>query len=366
MTVRITRGRWSVPGPRLGRVISARVLNRTLLQRQHLLRRAAMTPTEMVEHLVGLQAQETQPPYVGLRSRLADFVPDDLTELIESRRLSRIVLMRGTIHLVTPADCLGLRPLLQQSLERQVGATEFYGHCADIPREDFVAAAREALGPDPVGAKSLGEALADRFPGYKPGHLANTARILLPLVQTPPRGVWKRGGVPAYVHAEEWHGARQKQWDVAEVVRRYLRAFGPATAADITTWSGLTGVRPVLDSMADELVTYTDESGRTLTDLAGLPLADADEPAPVRLLGKYDNLWLSHADRTRVTEPDKRQRWMGRNGGTSSTVFVDGRLEGLWRESGGRVEVELFRPLTRGEREELEAEVAALEDFLAR
>jgi hypothetical protein len=118
--------------------------------------------------------------------------------------------------------------------------------------------------------------------------------------------------------------------------------------------------------MSDELVRLSCEDGRARVDLEGLAMADPDEPAPVRLLGKYDNLWLSHADRTRIAEPDKRQRWMGRNGGVSSTVFVDGMLEGLWRQEGERVEVELFRKLTRAEQADLDAEVAALEQFLAR
>lgn len=324
-----------------------------------------MTSVEMVEHLLGLQAQDALPPYISLWSRLARFEPEDLSKLIEARELSRITLMRGTIHLVTAVDCLGLRPLLQQSLERQVRSTEFFGHCADIPRDNLVAAVRDVLGHEPVGVRTLGAELAARFPGYEPGHLANTARILLPLVQTPPRGLWKRSGGPAYVHAEDWHGAPQQPHDLPDVVRRWLRAFGPASAADLSAWSGLTGVRLVLDAMADELVRYTDESGRALVDLAGLPLAAGDEPAPVRLLGKYDNLWLSHADRGRMAEPDKRRRWMGRNGGTGNTVFVDGKLEGLWRQSGDHVDVELFRPLSGSEQEELDAEVAALEDFLA-
>jgi hypothetical protein len=347
-------------------VISSRVLNRTLLERQHLLARASLPVKETVEHLLGLQAQDTQPPYVGLWSRLANFEPGELTDLLESRQVSRILLMRGTIHLVTAADCLGLRPLLQPMLERQVRGTAFFGHCADIPREDLVSAIHDVLGPEPTNVRALGAALADRFPGYEPGHLANTARVVLPLVQAPPRGLWKRGGAPAYVLAEDWHGAPLVPYDISEVVRRYLRAFGPASPADVATWSGLTGLRPVVEGLADELVTYQDESGRRLIDLEGLTLADDDVPSPVRLLGKYDNLWLSHADRNRVTEPDKRQRWMGRNGGTGNTVFVDGMLEGLWRENGGRVEVELFRRLTRSERDELDAEVTALEQFLAR
>ncbi|MGH3369186.1 MAG: winged helix DNA-binding domain-containing protein [Nocardioidaceae bacterium] len=346
-------------------MIGPRVLNRTLLRRQHLLERASTAAVELVEHLVGLQAQATEPPYIGLWSRRSGFEADELSALLESRRASRIVLMRGTLHLVSAADCLGLRPLLQDMLERQMRGTEFFGHCADIPRDELRRAARAALGPEPVGVKLLGEALAERFPGHRAGHLANTARILLPLVQAPPRGVWRHTGGPAYVHAEDWHGVVARGYTPPEVIRRYVGAFGPATAADVTTWSGLAEVGPVLEAMGDELVRYTAEDGRTLFDVEGLPLADPDEPAPVRLLGTYDNLWLSHADRTRIAEPQKRQRWMGRNGGTANTVFVDGMLEGLWRRQDGRVTLELFRDLTRAERGELDAEVAALEEFLA-
>ena len=347
-------------------MLTARALNRTLLQRQQLVARTSMPALEMVEHLVGLQAQDTTPPYVGLGARLDGFAPSDLTTLLTSRAVSRIVLMRGTIHLVSAADCLAIRPLLQATLERLMRGADFVRSCADIPPEQMVAAAAELLGPEPVSATDLGRALATRFPGHEPGHLGNTVRLLLPLVQAPPRGVWKRGGRPSYVHAEQWHGAAPVPTTPEELVRRYLRAFGPATAADVTTWSGMTGIRAVLDRMDEELVHHVDDDGRALVNLEGLGLADPDEPAPVRLLGKYDNLWLSHADRSRTTEPEKRKRWMGLNGGSGNTVFVDGMLEGLWREEEGRVEVELFRRLTRAEREELEAEVARLEQLLAR
>jgi hypothetical protein len=347
-------------------VLTTRTLNRTLLKRQHLLERTSLPALEMVEHLVGLQAQDPLPPYVGLWARIDDFDPRDLSTLLESREVSRILLMRGTIHLVTRADCLGIRPLLQETLDRLMRGTPFLGHCEDIPPGELEAAALEVLGPEPVSVKSLGAALADRFPGYEPGHLANTVRLRLPLVQAPPRGLWKQGGGPSYVHAADWHGAAPAAYDVEELVRRYLRAFGPATAADLTTWSGMIGVRAVLGRMRDELVHDTDESGRALVDLPGLPVADGDEPAPVRLLGKYDNLWLSHADRTRVAEPEKRQRWMGRNGGVGNTVFVDGMLEGTWRQVDDRVEVDLWRSLTKVERAGLDAEVARLEQLLAR
>jgi hypothetical protein len=346
-------------------VVTDRVLHRTLLARQHLLERAESSPLAEVEHLVGLQAQETVPPYLSLHARLRGFRAAELSRLLEERHASRSVLMRGTIHLVSARDCLALRPLLQPVLDRVVAGTDFGRHCADLDRDELLGAADRLLRSGPVPVKELGARLAEHFPQHRAGHLATTVRMLLPLVQTPPRGVLGKGGAPAYVHAEAWHGQPVAPADPRDLVRRYLRAFGPASAADLTTWSGLRGTRELLAAMGDELATYRTEGGRLVHDLAGLPLADGDEPAPVRLLGTYDNLWLSHDDRGRVTDLDKRRRWMGRNGGTANVVLVDGRLEGLWRLVDGHVEVEELRRLTRAERAELAAEAASVEGLLA-
>ncbi|HSS78015.1 MAG TPA: crosslink repair DNA glycosylase YcaQ family protein [Thermoanaerobaculia bacterium] len=104
-------------------VLSQRALNRALLERQMLLRRAKLPIPDAVEHLVGLQAQSPSAPYVGLWSRLEGFRFDDLSGLIECRALVRIALMRSTIHLVTADDCLTLRPVIQPVLERGVRGT---------------------------------------------------------------------------------------------------------------------------------------------------------------------------------------------------------------------------------------------------
>jgi len=347
-------------------VVTRRVLNRTLLQRQHLLRRSAMPALDMVEHLVGLQAQDVLPPYLALWSRVEDFDPAQVSHALTDRRAVRVLLMRGTIHLVTAADCLELRPLMQEMLDKITRTSATSREAAGVPRTDLAAAGRAAFAVGPLTLAALGRALADTFPAYPPKALANSVRELLPLVQIPPRGLWRRSGGVLYLTAEEWLEAELSAApDLCQVVRRYLRAFGPATPADLTAWSRVTGMKAVLESMRDELVVLRDEHGRELFDLEGMPLADPDLPAPVRLLGKYDNLWLSHADKEKVTTADNRRRWMGANGGTGHTVFVDGMLEGLWREVDGRVEVDLFRRLSRAEQQDLDAEVARLEDFLA-
>ena len=328
-----------------------------------------MDPSAMIEHVVGLQAQDPLPPYLSLAARIEGFDPRALSKTLEDRSTVRLLLMRGTVHLVSRDDALRLRPFVQPMLDKIAGSAALSGPTSQVPRGALMKAAREELTSGPLGVKVLGERLAVRFPGCPANALATLLRVLTPLVQVPPRGLWKRSGGVRYERLENWLAAElPTTCDGVEVARRYLRAFGPATAADLTAWSGLTGTRGLLSALREELVAYRDESGRELLDLRGLELADETRPAPVRLLGKYDNLWLSHSARDRVT-PDagKRRRWMGANGGVGNTVFVDGVLEGLWRVTDtGRVEPELFRRLSRGERSQLGDEVDRLQALLAR
>ena len=209
-------------------------------------------------------------------------------------------------------------------------------------------------------------ALAERFPGVPATQLGQLARSAAPLVQCPPRGTWRGSGGVVYQYVDRWLGRPLVEPDVEEIVRRYLRAFGPATAADVTAWSGITRLAPVVKEM-DDLVTHQDEHGKPLYDVPGVELGDEDTPAPVRLLGQYDNVWLSHAGRDRVTTPETRKLWMGTNGGMASTVYADGMLVGLWRVTDGRVELlSTVRSLTKQERSELDDEVSRVNELLAR
>ncbi len=298
--------------------LTSRQLNRTLLDRQHLLGRIDADPTTVVRELVGLQAQESLSPYLSLHARLASFDPYAVTRALEDRSLVRLLTMRGTIHLLTPEDALELRPWTQSVMDR---------------------------------AQRTHDEVVPQF-----------AR---PLVQRPPRGTWKGGGAVDYADLVDWVGAPLRDPDVPGIVRRYLRAFGPASAADVTTWSGVTRLGPVLAGM-DDLVRHEDEAGKVLFDVPDGAVADADTPAPVRLLGTYDNLWLAHGARDRVATPDNRRRWMGPNGGSGMVVLVDGLLEGLWRRRDGRVEsVETFRALTAREQAELDDEIGRVEALLS-
>jgi Winged helix DNA-binding domain len=170
-------------------VLSQRALNRALLARQMLLRRAPLPAgpdragrvIETVEHLGGLQAQAPFPPYYGLWSRLDGFRPDDLAGLLLSRAVVRIALMRGTIHLVSSRDCTMLRPLTQPVLDRALKS--LYGkHLPDVDTRAIAAAGRALVEDQPRTFADLGAVLAERWPEHPPVTLAQTVRALVPLV----------------------------------------------------------------------------------------------------------------------------------------------------------------------------------------
>jgi hypothetical protein len=358
--------------------LSARALNRALLDRQLLLRREPLPGAtgpradrviETVEHLVGLQAQAPFPPYYGLWSRLDGFRPGDLSSLILERRVVRIGLMRGTIHLVSADDCLRLRPVLQPVLERGLRAN-FGRQLTDVDRAALARAGRALVEDRPMTFSEIGGALSPQWPGHPPNALAQCVRALVPLVQVPPRAVWGQAGQAAHTSAEAWLGrplAASASPD--QVVLRYLAAFGPATVADAQAWSGLTRLREVVGRLEPWLRTFRDEQGRELFDLPDAPRPDPDTPAPVRLVAEFDNLILSHADRGRVISEPDRQRLYTKNGIFPGTVLIDGFVRGMWRVTIARraavLTVEMFGPVGGRDRDAVTAEGERLLEFAA-
>jgi hypothetical protein len=346
-------------------VLDDRALNRALLERQLLLRRARRPALDTVEHLVGLQAQEPVDPYVGLWSRLAGFDPAELGAALEDRTAVRIALQRSTIHLVTARDCLALRPVLQ-GVGGRMARGQFGRQLAGVDAGELAAAARELVDAEPLTFGELGRRLAARWPDREPLPLAQTARSLLPLVQVPPRGVWQRSGRARHVTVESWLG-RPVGTDGAPdgLVRRYLAAFGPATVADAQNWSGLTRLAEVVERLAPDLVTFRAADGRLLHDLPDAPRPGPDRPAPVRFLPQFDNVLLGHADRSRIVPPgaaalwDEEYHW--------SPLLVDGMVRGVWRlaRERGRATLHARVPgVTAADRDVVAAEGAALLDFL--
>ena len=352
-------------------VLTPRALNRATLARQLLLDRQPMAVLDAVEHLVGLQAQVPLDPYHGLWSRLEGFRPDDLGRLLLDRRVVRIVVMRGTIHLVTAEDALLLRPLVQPVLDRELrNHRERAPKLAGVDLGPVLVFARARLADGPLTATQFRRALAEAFPDLDPNALAFACRNHLALIQVPPMGVWGRRAPLTYSTAEAWLGrAPVADPSIDEVVVRYLSAFGPALVADVAAWCGLPAMREVLDRLRPRLRTFRDERGRELFDVPDAPTPDPDTPAPVRFLPEYDNVLLSHADRSRFgTDVEQvRQLWAARV--MKGSVLHDGLLRGAWavdRDGGGTVTLTVVHlPLAKRARAAIGVEGRRLLRFLA-
>ena len=310
-------------------MLSVGALNRATLARQLLLRRSKLPVLDAVAHLVGLQAQIPLNPYTALWSRLEGFKPHELGRLLEKRRVVRIAAMRSTIHLLTADDALVLRPLMQPVLE---GELVRYRDLSAVDVDAVLAFGRTLVEERPRSARELRAALAERFAEHDPGDLAYACRNLLALVQVPPRGVWGRAAQVTSTTIESWLGRPlETNPSLDDVILRYFGAFGPATVADVGTWSRLTGLREIVERLRPRLRTFRDEGGRELFDLPGAPRPDPETPAPTRFLPEYDNALLSHADRTRFISAEQRRAFSRVEGPVHGTVLSDGFVLGVWQ-----------------------------------
>jgi hypothetical protein len=338
------------------RTLSLRELNRATLARQLLLERRQLPVPRALERVAGLQAQWAPAPYVGLWTRVAEFRREQLERSLLGGRVVRAVLMRGTIHLVSRADyslfgaAVGPPPWLRAEA-RELADTlhdsiRAFGTTPRTRTEIAAFLAREH-GLDPTLSDALWYGLRTR------------AR----LVHAPESGLWRGNGVTRYFALE----AEPAEPDAAraELVRRYLAAFGPATRADIAEWSGLRirDLDPVLDALVP-LARFRDERERELLDLPRAPRPAGDTPAPVRFMPRFDNLVLAHKDRSRIIADAHRGAVID-GGWVKSTFLVDGFVAGTWEAEHGRVVVEPFAPLPRTAKRAVADEAARLEAWLA-
>ncbi|MGZ3118574.1 winged helix DNA-binding domain-containing protein [Streptomyces sp. H62] len=335
-------------------VLDIRALNRATLARQLLLRRASMPAEAAVAHLVGLQAQNVKPPYHALAARLDGFTPDDLSAAMADRRVARLVTLRSTIHTHTADDCLTLRPLVQAARDRELG--NFRKGLVGVDLDRLAGLARELVETEPRTMGQLRQALLTRWPDADPQALAVAARCRLPLVQVTPRGLWGRSGQVMLTTAEHWFGRPARPAPAPDgTVLRYLAAFGPASVKDMQTWAGLTRLRDAFERLRPRLVTFRAPDGTELFDLPDAPRPDPDTPAPPRFLPEFDNLLLSHADRTRLVPPAHKGRTWSKNV-AHRVLMVDGFVAGLWKAADDVLVVEPFERLTEARWDEVATE----------
>jgi hypothetical protein len=285
-----------------------------------------MVPVEAIERLAGMQAQEPRPPFLGLWSRLEGFAREDLIDALGDGSAVRGLLMRGTLHTVSARDFRAFRPVVQPVLSAAyAGVDKRRREGVDV--DAVLPVARELVEEEPRTFNALRGLLSERFPDANERGLGYAARTHLPLTMVPTEDRWGFPRDAKFALAEAGDDGSPRT-----LVRRYLAAFGPATAADSQTWSGLRGVAEVLEEM-DDLERFEDDQGRTLFDLPDAPRPDADVPAPVRFLPEFDNLVLAHADRTRLLDDEHRPLVVTKNLRVKATFLVDGRVAGTWKSA---------------------------------
>lgn len=347
--------------------LTSKALSRATLARQMLLAREKTTAVKAIERLAGLQAQVPRPPFIGLWSRLAKFRPEDLTRLVHDRKVVRATMMRGTLHIVSTADYLVLRPALQPMLS--AGMQGVLGARAEgLDLDALARAARVCLDEKPRTFEEIRGVLREQWPKADERAMGYAVRTHLPLVQVPTETVWGWPSAACFAAAETWIGkAVAGEGDPRELVLRYLTAFGPASAADAQTWSGLRRLKETFEALRPKLRVFRDERGRELFDLPKAPRPSEDTKAPVRFLPEYDNLLLAHADRSRVIEDDHRKRIVTANLRVLATYLVEGRVAGTWKieraKASAALVLEAFVSVSKKTRAELVEEGTALLRF---
>ena len=328
-------------------VLSTRALNRALLARQLLLERTAAPPGEVAARVCGLQTQHAPSGYVGMWSRTAGLRRADLTTALERSEVVQGWVMRSTIHMVAAADYRPFTEAVRAARRAQWLRADKRAAGLDMPA--VAAALRGYLADGPVTQPRLVALLeADGFP-----KLAWVgAQLWVDLMRVPPTGTWERPRANLFALADEVlaRGAPVSVEAAQELlITRYLRAFGPASAADVASFTGipLGEVRAVLARC--ELRWFRSAAGEELADVPDGLLPKADTPAPVRFLGTWDATLLVHARRTQLLPEAYRPRVFATTMPRSVPTFlVDGQVAGTWTYAGGQVVTTPFCDLTGG------------------
>jgi Winged helix DNA-binding domain len=339
------------------RVLTLRELNRATLARQLLLERKRLSPTAVIERLVGMQAQWPPAPYVGIWTRTTRFRRETLERELARATVLKATTIRQTLHLVTRHD-YGLIRAAQSE-------TNFPWETTLAKK---LAPSVRALATNDSLTSAEGLAHVERetgLTGIDARRAWRAARACAHLLHHHETALWNAQPRGRFVAIDEpdQHDPTEAR---AEMLRRYLAAFGPASRKDIVAWSMMhvPEIQRALDRL-EPLRRFRDEQGRELFDVPRAPLPDPDTTAPVRFLPKWDNLLLAFADRTRVLPEQYRKTVIRMNGDVAQTFLVDGFVAGIWRVEDGRVVAEPFAKLSPQARDAVDEEAGRLEAFLA-
>lgn len=350
--------------------LTARQLNRATLGRQLLLGRASLDVVEAVHRVAALQAQEPASPYVALWNRVVDFDPISLDRAFADGGVVRAHLMRIAMHAVDARDYPAFHEAMQGSLRAaRLHDRRFKESGVSIAEADALVGELLEYARTRRSGAEIEAWMDERLGARAHPRVWWAIRHYGPLHHAPTGGPWSFGPTKAYVAARERSGDASREAGMAWLVRRYLAAFGPASAQDVASFAMIHAgpVRKALAALLDGggIVSVQGPGGRELFDAPDGLLPDEDSPAPPRLLGMWDNVLLAYEDRGRVIPPEHRKAVTRMNGDVLPTLLVDGYVAGVWRPVDGGIEAVAFERIADDAWEGLAAEARALIAFLA-
>jgi hypothetical protein len=348
--------------------MTSRALGRATLARQMLLARDRRPALGAIERLAALQAQMPRTPFVALWSRLKGFRRERLARLLGDHSVVRATTMRGTLHLLSARDYAAMRAALQPSLTRGMQAI-LRDRMKGLDVDAVTTEARRFFGDAPRTFTEVRDFLIERFPKGDERAMGYAVRLHLPLVQVPTDDPWSFPATAKFALAEPWLGAPLPAGEGPEaIVLRYLAALGPATAADVQSWTGLADARVVVEGLRPKLRSIRGERGGELFDLPDAPRPPEETPAPARLLPEFDNVLLGHANRKRFVADEHRSRIYLPGLRVAATFLVDGRVAGTWTlaraKNTASLVLEPFAAIPKAASIELHEEAAALLRFV--
>lgn len=346
---------------------SRRGLTHETMVRQGLSSRRSIGVADAVRSTLALQAQEPAAPYIALWNRIDGFNASDLDVALAVGAIVKVSLFRFTLHAIAASD-LAWATAAMRTRARDAGYLDVLeGAGLTAERVDELFGLRSTALAEPHDSPSMERIVAELVPDAgDPARIWSALRAIGAFRHAPSTDPWSFGRRPIFV--SHTIAAHDEPAASAELVRRYLTAFGPATVADISQFTILkrSTLQAVIESMHD-VVAVAGPDGSRLLDVDGRgPLPD-DEMVrlPPRLLGMWDSILLAYADRARVIPDELRPHVIRRNGDVLPTVLVDGLVRGVWRASADAIEIRALEPLDDATLNNLDGEARDLRRLVA-
>ena len=347
------------------------------LRRHHLLERASKKSLlPVVRDMAGAQAQLVSAAQISLWSRVRDLEIAHVEEALKKRALVKASCMRRTLFLVPSRDLAIFVRGSARRAEKEIRWARGKG----VPERVIDAAIEAALGVlnEPLTRPEIAERVSrilgvqtQTFQGGGWGNRRNLAAVPVgdlnyPVVElihlAGARGVVcygpSRGNEPTFVRADAWIPKWQdvpREQAEGRLLRTYLRAFGPATAADFALWTGitLTDAREIWGREQGDIVPVNVEGWETAVlrkDLEELTQTELERPL-VRLLPYFDTYLLGHKEREHLVAMEHRPSVYRAQGWIAPVVLVDGRVAAVWEHAreGNRLRVQVtkFKSISR-------------------